>query len=91
MGEGHPPPFFRLQFATMLNFWLWVIGLTALLIYPVGKLIWVISVRRLQRKLQRELSDTEIEGQRSRAFFVSVFVSLVFSALYNLSTIGFPK
>ena len=74
----------------MLEFWLWVIGLAALLFYPVSKLIWVFSVRRMQRRLSRELSEEEIKGQLQRARFVSVFLVLLFSWLYNFNTIGFP-
>ena len=74
----------------MLNFILWVVLLAALLFWPMSKLIWVLSVRRLQRKRQRELDGNEITGQMNRARVISVFVSLLFSLLYNLSTIGMP-
>ena len=49
-----------------------------------------MSVRRLQRKLKRELDEQEIAGQMNRARVISVFVSVIFSLLYNLSTIGMP-
>lgn len=75
----------------MLNFIVWVVLLAALLFWPMSKLIWVMSVRRLQRKLARELHEQEIAGQMNRARVVSVFVSLLFSFLYNLSTIGLPE
>lgn len=74
----------------MLNYWLWVIGLTLLLLYPVSKLVWVFSVRRLQRKLDKELDVDEIKGQRNRAFVIGAFISFLFSVLYNFSTIGIP-
>lgn len=74
----------------MLNFTMWVLALAALLFYPVSKLIWVVSVRRLQRKLERELSDDEHQGQLRRARFIAVPVVLTFSWLYNVSTIGLP-
>ena len=74
----------------MQNFILWVLLLAALLFWPMSKLIWVMSVRRLQRKLDRELDETEIAGQMNRARIISVFVSLTFSFLYNLSTLGLP-
>ncbi len=72
----------------MLNFILWVLLLAALLFWPMSKLIWVLSVRRLQRKLARALDEKEIAGQITRARVISVFVSLLFSFLYNASTIG---
>ena len=74
----------------MLNFIVWVVILAALLFWPMSKLIWVMSVRRLQRKLARELDENEIAGQMNRARVISVFVSVVFSFLYNLSTLGMP-
>ncbi len=74
----------------MLNFILWVLLLAALLFWPMSKLIWVLSVRRLQRKLTRALDEKEIAGQIMRARVISAFVSLLFSFLYNASTIGLP-
>jgi hypothetical protein len=74
----------------MLNFILWVLLLAALLFWPMNKLMFVLSVRRLQRKLERPLNEKEIAGQLNRARVISVFVSVLFSYLYNLSTIGMP-
>ena len=74
----------------MLTFTLWVALLTALLFWPMSKLIWVLSVRRLQRKLARELTKQELDGQLNRARIIGVFVSLLFAFLYNLQTIGLP-
>ena len=74
----------------MLIFILWVVLLAALLFWPMSKLVFVLSVRRLQRKLGRELDAGEIAGQLNRARVIGVFVSLIFSYLYNLSTIGLP-
>lgn len=74
----------------MLNFTMWVLGLAALLFYPASKLIWVVSVRRMQRKLKRELSEEELQGQLGRARIIAVPVVLAFSWLYNINTIGLP-
>jgi hypothetical protein len=74
----------------MLNFILWVLLLAALLFWPLSKLMFVLSVRRLQRKLARDLNESEVAGQRNRARIIGVFVSVLFSYLYNLSTIGMP-
>ena len=76
--------------ATYLSILLWVLLLAALLFWPMSKLIWVLSVRRLQRKLARNLDETELSGQMNRARIISVFVSITFSFLYNLSTLGLP-
>jgi hypothetical protein len=74
----------------MLFFLVSVSVLAVLLFFPISKLIWVMSVRRLQRKLNRELNETELAGQMTRARFVSIFVSLLFSYLFNLNLIGLP-
>lgn len=74
----------------MMFFILSVLVLAALLFIPVSKLIWVFSVRRLQRKTKTELSQTEIDGQLSRARFISIFLCLIFSFLFNLQIIGLP-
>ena len=74
----------------MLIFILWVLLLAALLFWPMSKLVFVLSVRRLQRKLGRELDAREIAGQLNRARVIGLFVSLGFSYLYNLNTIGLP-
>lgn len=74
----------------MLMFWFWVFLLTALLFYPVTQLIWVVSVRRMQRKLQKELSEQELAAEKQRARFISVITCFFFSVLYNVARLGFP-
>ncbi len=67
-----------------------VLVLAAMLFFPVSKLIWVFAVRRLQAKIGRELSPAELEGQKARARFMAVFVTLAFSWLFNISLSGAP-
>jgi len=74
----------------MTYFILSVLILAALLFIPMSKLIWALSVRRMQKKINRELDNNEKDGQLSRARFISVFVSLAFSFLFNLNLIGLP-
>ena len=74
----------------MLYFLVSIFVLALLLFFPITKLIWVISVRRLQRKLNREINESELAGQMTRARFISIFVSLLFSYLFNLNLIGLP-
>ena len=69
----------------MATFWMWVIILTIMLSFPATNLIWVMSVRRLQRKLKKELSEEEITGQKQRARFLAIFLSFVFSFLFVFS------
>lgn len=66
-------------------FWFWVLVLAALLSWPVSNLIWVISVRRLQRKLKRELEAHEVAAQRQRAWFIAIFVCAIFAFLFVLN------
>ena len=74
----------------MMYFVLSVLVLTLLLFFPISKLIWVMSVRRLQRKLKTDLQEKEIQGQLIRARFIAVFVALIFSFLFNLNLLGWP-
>ncbi|MCK5877242.1 MAG: hypothetical protein KAG43_06370 [Candidatus Marithrix sp.] len=74
----------------MLYFTISIVILALLLFFPVSKIIWVMSVRRLQRKLKRELVPDEINGQLNRARFISAFIVILFSILFNLNSIGFP-
>jgi len=67
-----------------------IIVLAALLFIPVNKLIWVVSVRRMQRKVQRELTTEEIQGQAVRARFIALFVCILFSFLFNANLLGIP-
>lgn len=71
-------------------FWFWVLLLMALLFLPVSNLVYVISVRRKQRKLNTELSDNERAAQKQRARFVAVVICFLFSFFFNVSRIGFP-
>ena len=64
-------------------YWLSVVVLAALLFLPVTKLVWVLSVRRLERKRGVALSDRERAGQLNRARFLALLLCVVFSALFN--------
>jgi hypothetical protein len=64
-------------------YWLSVAVLAALLFLPASQLVWVLSVRRLERKLGQQLSDQERAGQRNRARFIAIILGVIFSALFN--------
>ena len=66
-----------------IYYWLSVAVLAALLFLPVSHLVWILSVRRLERKLGQPLSEQERAGQRNRAGFIAIVVCLIFSALFN--------
>ncbi|HGG60930.1 MAG TPA: hypothetical protein ENK26_13600 [Gammaproteobacteria bacterium] len=65
-----------------------VLILAAMLFFPVSKLIWVFAVRRMQARIGRDLNPMELEGQKARARFLAVFVTLAFSWLFNNSLLG---
>ena len=69
-------------------FALWVALLAMLLFLPVSRLIWIASVRRLQRKLGRQLETAELRGQKRRAQLISLPLVFGFSWLFNLATLG---
>lgn len=64
-------------------YWLSVAVLAALLLWPASKMIWVLSVRRLERKRGQPVSEAERAGQRNRARIIAIIVCTVFSALFN--------
>ena len=67
---------FKIMSGTHIHFWGSVIVLGGLLFFPVSKMIWVFSVRRLQRKLNKELSEQETSGQLARARFICHYCSI---------------
>lgn len=73
---------------------LWYFGwstlLAAMLFFPVSKLVWTLSIRRQQRKLQRVLDETEVAGQLNRARFIAFILVVAFAMLFNGNIFGFP-
>tara|TARA_B100001123_G_scaffold406140_1_gene497112 strand:+ start:205 stop:444 length:240 start_codon:yes stop_codon:yes gene_type:complete len=60
---------------------IWVILLSAVLFFPVRKLIWVLYVRKKQ-KTQQTVSEEEKKILKKRATFTSILLSVVFSYIY---------
>ncbi len=69
-------------------FYFSVLILAILLFFPVSKMIWVISVRRLQKKSSRQLTAEEIQGQKARSRFIALLLVLPFSWFFNYSLLG---
>ena len=65
-------------------FYIGVLVLALMLFFPVSKIVWVLSVRRAQRKQGKTLSSEESNGQLARARFIAVLLVSVFSWLFNL-------
>lgn len=74
-----------------LIFIVYVIVLAGLLFFPVSRLIWVLSVRRLERREERRLNADEQAGQRRRARLLALICVIIFSLLFNLATLGGPS
>jgi len=64
-------------------YWISVAVLAGLLFFPASKLVWVLSVRRLERHRGQPLSVRERQGQLGRARFIAMIVCAVFSMLFN--------
>ena len=60
---------------------LWTILLSITLFYPVRQLIWILYVRRKQKK-QKIVTEDEKKLLKKRATFTSFFLSIVFSYFY---------
>ena len=60
---------------------IWTLVLAVALFFPVRQLIWVLHVRKKQKK-QKLVSDEEINLLKKKATFTSIFLSLVFSYIY---------
>jgi len=60
---------------------LWILLLSIALFYPIRQLIWVLYVRKKQKK-QNLVSEEEKKVLKKRATFTSVFLSIVFSYIY---------
>jgi len=60
---------------------IWIILLSAVLFFPVRKLIWVLYVRKKQ-KTQQSVSEEEKIGLKKRATFTAILLCIVFSYIY---------
>jgi hypothetical protein len=62
----------------------WSMALAAALWWPVGRIVVVMAVRRMERRLGRTLDAAEIAAQRRRGWLLALPICLVFSGLFNL-------
>ncbi len=63
--------------------WLWTSALALALFFPVRQLIWVLSVRREQRKMGEVPDENVQQSLKSRAGITSALLCLVFAAIYG--------
>ena len=67
----------------MLWYWISSLVLAALLYLPAGRLIWVIRVRRMDRKLKRSSTEEERKLERRKANVIAGVIVLTFAFLFN--------
>ena len=69
--------------------WLWSAALGVALYFPVRQLIWVMAVRRQQRKAGGRLPDGEAQDSiKRRAGVTAALLCLVFAAAYGGAMFG---
>lgn len=70
--------------------WLWSAALAVALYFPVRQLIWVMAVRREQRRRGGQLPDESArQSMKTRAGVTSALLCLVFTALYSMVFFGY--
>ncbi len=62
--------------------WLWTFVLGLALFFPVRKLIWILTVRRAQKKAPQAVNDAEIERLRKRAGVTAGLLCVPFAVFY---------
>ena len=67
-----------------LFFYLSVLILAAALYITVNKLIWVLSVRRIEKKSKSKLNEYQRNLQKNRSRFISILLVFIFSYLFNM-------
>lgn len=71
----------------------WYYGTTALLAvllhFPIHKLIWVLRVRRMERKLERPVTEEEREDAKRRTRILAGVIAITVAFLYN-RTLSMP-
>jgi Na+-translocating ferredoxin:NAD+ oxidoreductase RnfD subunit len=68
----------------------WSALLSVMLFFPVSKLVWTLSIRKQEKKLNRKLDEAEVTGQLQRARFITFFLVVIFALLFNGNIFGFP-
>ena len=70
--------------------WFWNLALAAALFFPVRSLIWVLSVRRSERR-EGPTDETTRQSMKRRASITSAILCLVFSVSYVSILLGEPR
>ena len=70
--------------------WLWSAALAIALFYPVRQLIWVLSVRRVQKRIGALPDQEARDSLKRRAGVTSLLLCLIFAAGFGGATFGGP-
>jgi hypothetical protein len=62
--------------------WLWTLVLGVVLYLPVRKLIWVLAVRRAERR-HGPTDDAKHEAIKKRAYVTAALLCFIFAVLYT--------
>jgi len=77
---------------TIQALWYWgstaVLGL--LLYYPVTRLVWVMRVRRFERKTGQKSTEEDRQRHLRQARFISILIVMLFAFLYTRTLISPP-
>lgn len=73
----------------LLWYWGTTLLLAVLLYFPTSKLIWVMRVRRMERKLARKTTEDERNQQLRTARMLAALIAVTFAFLYN-RTLNLP-
>ena len=69
--------------ASVIWFWTTTWLLALLLYWPVHRLIWVMRVRKLERRTDAKAADEEIEALRVKTRLVAGVIVITFAYLFN--------
>lgn len=62
--------------------WLWTLALGLALLLPVRNMIWVLQVRRAQKKLGEDVDEPEKLRLKKRALATSALLCFLFAVAY---------
>ena len=71
--------------------WLWTVVLGAMLFLPVRQFIWVMSVRRLERRTGKDSDEATRASLKRRSTITSALLCLVFATTYVAVLFADPR
>ena len=71
--------------------WLWTVVLGAMLFLPVRQFIWVMSVRRLERRTGKDSDAATRASLKRRSTITSALLCLVFATTYVAVLFADPR